>query len=158
MPKQLKLERGFCSGPQNPLKLCKNLLCSYRRRSPPPAMSRAPFSVNMKTNHRCLSSSALSGDDDGLAICSAALRNLSTATSPRALTSERAAACFGATKRLLSCCDQPQVKVDCAAAIVNFVDATQVQDLQVGGDCGVGSCTPIRRGFPREENVFCDML
>eukprot|EP00903_Cladosiphon_okamuranus_P019404 g17841.t1 len=78
----------------------------------------------------CLSSSALSGDDDGPAICSAALRNLSTATSPRALTGERAAACFGAAERLLSCCDQPQVKIDCAAAIVNFVDATQVQDLQ----------------------------
>lgn len=102
-------------------------------------MKNAPFCcffrkhVKYGTNNSCLWSSALSGDDNGLAICSAALRNLSTATSPRSLTGERAAACFGAAKRLLSCCDQPQVRVDCAAAIVNFVDATQVQDLQVGG-------------------------
>ncbi|CAM9498965.1 unnamed protein product, partial [Scytosiphon promiscuus] len=90
----------------------------------------------------CLSSSALSGDEEGLAICAAALRNLSTATSPRSLSGERAAACFGAAKRLLSC-GQPQVQIDCAAAMVNFVDATHVQDLQtldvvglLGEHCG----------------------
>ncbi|CAM9232465.1 unnamed protein product, partial [Ectocarpus sp. 13 AM-2016] len=79
----------------------------------------------------CVSSSTLSGDEEGLAICSAALRNLSTATSARSLGGERAAACFGTAKRLLSCCsDQPQVQVNCAAAMVNLVDATHVQDLQ----------------------------
>ncbi|CAN0262976.1 unnamed protein product, partial [Ectocarpus sp. 12 AP-2014] len=79
----------------------------------------------------CVSSSTLSGDMEGLAICSAALRNLSTATSARSLGGERAAACFGTAKRLLSCCsDQPQVQVNCAAAMVNLVDSTHVQDLQ----------------------------
>lgn len=86
--------------------------------------------VQHKKN-RCLASSALSGDEQGLEICSAALRNLSTAIGPRPLGGERAAACFGVAKRLLFCCDQPQVQINCAAAIVKFVDATQVQDLQV---------------------------
>lgn len=83
---------------------------------------------------RCLSSTALSDDDEGLPICASSLRNLSTATSPRSLRGERAAACFRSAYTLLARCpDHEQVSVDCAVAMANFIDASHQQDLQVMG-------------------------
>lgn len=81
---------------------------------------------------RCLWSPALLDDEEGRSICSRALRNLSTATPPRSLQGERAAACFWSAKQLLSrCSDNPQIRLDCVAALVNFIDASNVHDLQV---------------------------
>lgn len=91
------------------------------------------FSVpSMMRNNRCISSTALSANDEGLSLCSSALRNLSTAPAPRSLSGERAAACFTSLQRLLCRCpDHRQIRVDCAASMVNFVDASHVHDLQV---------------------------
>ena len=87
-----------------------------------------------RPRQRCVSSPSISKDGEGLVICSAALRILSTATPPRTLRSDQAAACFGAVQRLLSRgADQPQVRMECTAALVNFVDASQTEDLQVLG-------------------------